>query len=511
MPAPEPLSDGSPSLLLHNARILTMDRSRPSAEAVAVTGERILAVGRNVQVLPLATRQTQSVDCLGRLLVPGFIDAHLHLLGTAARMRSADCSTARSIEEILQALRLHAAAVAPAGWLRGFGYHELTLREGRHPLRWDLDAVDPRRPIRLTHLSGHASVLNSAGLSRLGIDAATEEPPGGTIDRDVHTGEPSGLLLEMEDRLDQAMPPSSPAEIERMLHILSERLLAAGVTSVQDLGHRNDRRRAAFLAELVAAGHFRPRITLASGYAAFEAVEEARAEGIGRGPVKIVLNETGESLRPGGPELARQVRCVDRAGAQVAIHAIGPAAISAAIDAIEQATLAGPARNRQARRHRIEHASITPPALAARMAALGIAAVSNPGFLWQNGDRYLSSIPPAQLGHLYDVAGLDRAGVVVAAGSDSPIGPLEPLVGIRACCDRRTAAGRTLPGEPIDLPTALARYTSAAAKVGFEEDQKGCLAPGLLADLALLEESPDGLRVCMTVLGGQIVWANHAC
>jgi predicted amidohydrolase YtcJ len=216
-----------------------------------------------------------------------------------------------------------------------------------------------------------------------------------------------------------------------------------------------------------------------------------------------MLNETGVELTPGQSLLAQHVAAVHQAGRQAAIHAIGPEAIAAALDAIELTQ----ARDGISNPHRIEHASITSERLSLRMAALGTVAVSNPAFIRQNGDRYLHSVRSADLPHLYDVALMRRSGVVVAGGSDCPIAPPEPLVGIAAACSRCSASGRRIPGETLDRNSALELFTSSAARVALEDQEKGSLREGLLADIVILEETPEGLRVRMTILGGKVAWA----
>jgi predicted amidohydrolase YtcJ len=493
---PDPRVSGPVTLAMRNARVLTMNSACPRAEAVAIAGNRIRAAGTDREIHALANPQTVDVDCGGRLLVPGFIDAHAHVLGTAARLSGVDCKGATSIGTLIEAIR----RARPAnGWIRVFGYHELLLREKRHPTRGELDRATPI-PVRLTHASGHASVLNSAGLRALGIDETAREPRGGTIERDAATGAPNGLLIEMEDTLDAAMPRASTAEVDQSVRALSEQFLRAGVTSVQDLGHRNDRRRAERMAAMRNTGAFRPRLSMATGYDAFEAGEDAVAEGIGVGPVKILLNETGEVVLPEPFELARRVALVHAAGRQVAIHAIEARAIEMALDAIATAQSSDGGR-----RHRIEHASLTPPRTRERIAGLGVIAVSNPSLLRQNGDRYLTSIAAADLDSLYDVAGLLQVGAAVAAGSDCPIGPIEPLAGIAAVCERRTESGKPIPGRTLPLARALELFTCCAAMAAYEEQEKGHIAAGLLADLIVLDDKAFPLDVWMTVLGGEIV------
>lgn len=504
-----PASRRAPSLALFNARVLTMDRRQPRAQAVALDAGRICAVGSNATVREQAGPGTETIDCGGALLVPGLIDAHAHLLAQAVALQQVDCSPVgtASIEQLVQRLRTAAERLPEGVWLRGRGYHEATVEERRHPTRRDLDRAAPNRPLRLIHASGHASVLNSIALALAGIDSGSEEPPGGTIDRELGTGEPSGLLIEMEDVLDRLLPEPDPAATESLLARLSERLLAAGVTSVQDLGHRNDRRRAEFLSGLVRSGRFRPRLTLATGYDAFASGECAEADGISRGPIKIMLNETGESLRPAVAELTERLQRIQRAGRQAAIHAVEARAITAALAAIETAQQESGSTER---RHRIEHASLTPPTLACDIAARGAVVVSNPAFLFAHGDRYLQMVPEKELPALYNVAGLLRAGAHVAAGSDCPLAPPEPLLGIVAVQGRRTRGGARVPGEGIGLQAALSLYTATAAYAVCEDRQKGRLRPGLFADLVLLGGPADNLKPRMTILGGQIVWQERA-
>jgi len=491
------------SLILHNARVLTMEPSAPTAGAVAIRADRIAAVGGDDAVCALAGERTTILDCGGRVVLPGFIDAHLHILAAAASSAEIDCA-AGSIGELADAVGAAAESVLQGSWLRGGGYHEADLREGRHPNRHDLDRAVPNLPVRVTHVTGHASALNSEALKQLGIGIATQEPAGGQLERDAETGEPTGVLLEMEDWLDRRMPTRDLQEIEAGVRQLSSRLLAAGVTSVQDMGHRNNGARARLLAEFVERRVFQPRITLATGYEAFTAGDYAVAPGFGRGPVKIMLNETGGKLTPDAPELARRIREVHCAGGQVAIHAIEPRAIEAALDGIAAAQ----AEDGRRARHRIEHASITPPDIAGRMARLETVVVSNPAFVYEHGDRYLSTVERDHIPYLYDVAGLREAGVCVAAGSDSPVAPPEPNIGIIAALSRRTRSGARLAGMTMELERALESFTSAAAFAVGEALDKGRIAAGMLADLVVVDGDGKRLEPVITVLGGEVVWRS---
>src|SRR3712207_2657767 len=207
-------------ILLTNVRVLTMDPAHPSADSVAIADGRVVALDAP------RSSAARAVGCRGGVLLPGFVDPHVHLLAAAAALRSVDCSprSVRSIGEIQR--RVAGAVDAGDGWVRAVGYDESALVEGRHPTRWDLDAAAPHRPVRLLHRSGHAMVLNSAALARVGIHIGSEEPPGGVIDRRVGDGAPTGLLIDMDAVVEPYVPPLSAAELIRGMRGLSDALVS---------------------------------------------------------------------------------------------------------------------------------------------------------------------------------------------------------------------------------------------------------------------------------------------
>src|SRR5215208_5641084 len=277
----------TPSLIVTNARVLTMDQTRPTAGRVTVRGGLIAALDGPIPEDALV------IDCRGGVLLPGFVDPHVHLLAAAAAARSVDCSprAVRSIREIQE--RIAATAAGSAGWVRAVGYDESALKEGRHPTRWDLDAAVPDRPVRLLHRSGHAAVLNSRALALAGIDIATEEPPGGVIDRRLDDGEPTGLLMDMDAVIDRVVPPLPRAELVAGMRAVGDVLLAAGVSAVQDLTHTNDAARTDLL----------ERVWLKAGLTPQLLSPATRPNGGGRGPVKLMLGEAGGLSRAQADEL----------------------------------------------------------------------------------------------------------------------------------------------------------------------------------------------------------------
>lgn len=492
-----PYPDSMPGLLLVNARVLTMDPARPMAEAVAVRGTRIVAAGAHQQARAAAPVDATLIDCGERLLVPGFVDPHIHLAAFAAALRSVDCSPARvrSIEEIVEAVRERARATPLGGWVRAAGYDESALAEGRHPTRWDLDRAAPRHPVRLLHRSGHAAVLNSRALAHAGITITTEEPPGGVIDRRLDDGEPSGLLLEMNEIVARAVPPLPRTELVAGMREAGARLLAAGVTTVQDMTHTNGPDAHAFLVDLAGESGFLPSLLPSA-----EGWHDGLTAGDPTRPVKVMLRETGRRPVPDTDELASIIRRCARLGRSVAVHAVERHTVAAVLDAFEQVGVGGPA-------HRIEHAGVCPPESAARIARLGLTVVSNPSFLFHSGARYRKQVDPADLPHLYAVGALRRLGVRLAAASDAPVTPPQPLTGIRAAVTRCDADGRPLPGEPLDGQAALTLYTSGAAAAGVT-GERGQIRPGMPADLVLLSGEPESpsTGIDLTIIGGHVVW-----
>ena len=485
-------------MLFHHASVLTMDPSRPWGEALAVENGRIVAVGAAAEVARTVDASDERIDCKGGVILPAFIDAHCHLLAYAASLRSVDCTAARCIADIQAVIRGRADKTPPGEWIRAFGYEETVLAEGRHPNRHELDAAAPEHPVRLIHGSSHASVLNSQALRRVGIDIASEEPPGGVIDRDLTSGEPTGVLLGMERVIERAVPPLPNEELVLSVRRAASRLLRAGVTCLQDASHTNGRAEWELFERLMAEGALPISVVLMEGFEQLGELPERGVDGrLRRGPVKIMLHELEDEVTPDEVELTKQVDEVHAAGRQVAIHAVGRTAVAAATGAIAAALRRRP---RADHRHRIEHCSLLPEGLAPRLAEMGVAVVSEPAFISGRGDRYLRLVQEELRPSLYAFRTLADAGVALAAGSDAPVTPPVPLASIAAAVDRRTASGRAVaPEQAVGVIDALGWWTAGAAQSAFLEGERGRIRAGLRADLALLsadptECSPDELR-----------------
>jgi len=498
-----------------------MNPAHPNAELVAIKGNRILLVATGEELEQVRGAKTRIIDCYGRTVVPGFNDAHCHTFSFVRKLRSLDLSpsSVSSIVDIKALVRRRAQSLPPGSWLLGDGYNKFYLAEKRHPNRWDLDEAAPHHPVVLMHHSLHACVLNSRALSLAGITRETPEPPGALIERDLNSGEPSGLLFEMLGYIrEKVLPPLSEEELAEGIALANRHYLSMGITSLQEASASNNLARWQTLEWFKESGKLNSRVSMMFGFDALPQFQQAGlAFGSGDnrlrlGGVKFMPNETTGKLQPPQPELNQQALDVHRAGFQLAIHCVEPGTVEAAITALEyvgsQSSLVG-------RRHRLEHCSECPPRLLKRLRRLEAMVVTQPPFLYHSGERYLATIPPNRQKWLYRIKSLLDGGLVVAASSDSPVVPDNPLLGIYAAVTRRAESGQELlPEEAISAQQALAMYTTSAAYASFEENIKGALAPGKLADMVVLSADPvkappeqiKDIRVEMTIIDGKIAW-----
>jgi predicted amidohydrolase YtcJ len=502
-------------LILRNARVLVGGEG-PPATLVAVSGDKIAAVTGEGDFESLAGPRTRVIDGGGRALAPGFNDAHLHLFSLVASLRGIDLRPPRvdSIAAIEEAVRRQASQTPPGTWLSGSGYDEFYLKEKRHPTRRDLDGAAPDHPVVLSHRSLHACVLNSRALKLAGIGIETEELPGARIERDLPSGEPNGVLYGMLGYLrDKVMPPLAAAELDEGISLADRHLLAHGITSFQDASVSNDLKRWGVLRGFQETGRLRSRITMMAGAPHLAEFREAGMKtGSGDEQLRLGAVKLVPGIDSGQEDLNRLALECHQSGFQLAFHAVAEREVAAVITALEY--IAGQASWR-GRRPRIEHASECPPQLLERIRKLGAVIVTQPPFIHYSGERYLATVPPGQLPWLYRIRAPLKAGVVVAASSDAPVAPLDPLVGIYAAVTRRAASGqRLLPEEAINPWQALGLYTTGGAYASFEEAVKGSIAPGQLADLVLLgddlttcpPERIKDIKVEMTIVSGEVVW-----
>ena len=523
----------SAELILRNAlpelpdnRLGNMPTDGPGnspGDALAVAGGRIAGVGRYADLAALVGPATEVIDCGGRAIVPGLDDAHCHPFAAARAAAGVDCrpTATPNVAAVVNALRAAAATTPGDSWVRGYGYDDSPAGLGRHLRRDDLDAVSRRRPVRVEHRSGHACVLNAAGLRAAGIGRDTPEPAGGgVIVRDA-AGEPTGLLLEMSGWL-RARPgtasKSAADDFRALLRRFGQRLLAYGITAVTDAGPENGAARWPAWADAIRAGAFPLRVTMMAGAGR---LAEMRAAGLAYGDTacggmlrlghaKIMLTASAGVLHPHPAALAELVGTAHRVGYPVAIHAVERDAIVAAALALLDAppvAAAGPvagirARDRRAR-DRIEHCAECPPDVAELVRQSGAQAVLNPGFLHYDGERYRATVPPELLPHLYPAGALAAMGVPLAFGSDAPVIEPNPWAALAAAVTRRSAGGTSLGGLAMPSVATALRIHAGGRRI----------AAGQPADLAVVEPNPLAVapadlpapRAAAVIINGRIV------
>lgn len=508
-------------LILKNANVITMDSRRPAAEMVAISGAKIRLVARSDKVESVAGTRTRIIDCQGKTVVPGFNDAHCHITSFIRKLFSIDLSPASvsSIADIKAVIHRHARETPAGKWLLGTDYNEFYLAEKRHPTRWDIDEVAPHHPVVLSHRSLHACVLNSLALSLAGISNETSAPPGGLIDRDLNTGEPNGILFEMVGYIrEKVIPPLSEEELTEGIAQANQHYLSSGITSLQEATVSNDYQRWQTFQQFKETDKLQSRVYMMLGAEAQSQFQEAGLiSGAGDsqlrlGGIKIMLNEVTGQLYPPQPELNQQALDSHLAGFQLVFHTSEEGTVAAAITALEYAQSHLPVAGR---RHRIEHCSECPPHLLERLSKLKAVVVTQPPFLYYSGKRYLATVPARQLPWLYRIKSLLNAGLVVAASSDSPVVPDNPMVGIYAAVTRKAESGQPLlPEECISAHQAMAMYTVNAAYASFEEGVKGSITQGKLADMVVLSADPTrtppdqikDIKIEITIIGGRVVW-----
>ena len=523
-------------LLLHGGKVFTADALLSTYTAVAVRDGRIVGLGWD----DLARRYDaeRTIDLAGRLVVPGFIDTHVHVSGDAERW--VDLAGLENLAELKARVTRKAERLGAGEWITGYGWSEDELAEQRRPLRWDLDDAAPANPVILTRAGAHSSVASSLALEAAGVTPDTETPPGGIIEVD-DAGRMNGILREGAQYLvSRLVPDATPEELRASFVENLRGLLALGITSIIQAG-----------------------VDIA-GYAEWETVYAAHAGELPRAAVQLRVppdppraidmlrrfgRRTGDgdewlrvgavkffvdggfsgaaawTLEPykGQPDYYGSGPLIDEAGLflisrmahemgwQLGFHAIGDAAIKMTIDAWSRMLEAAP---RADHRHFLNHFTVTPPAeTMQRMADWNIHIAQQPNFTFTIDGRYAEHLAGERYQTNNPLRTPMRHGVVVALGSD--ILPFGPLVGLQAAVTRRGMSGAVVgPGEALTMPEALVGYTRVAAHLTFEEDEKGTIEVGKLADLVVLSqdlltidpERTTDTEVDLTVLGGRVVY-----
>jgi predicted amidohydrolase YtcJ len=498
-----------PHLVLVNGVIYTGDPARPRAEAIAIQGERIVAVGSNREIRALAGAKARVVDLHGRFAMPGFNDAHIHLANGGQARLQIDFEGVKSLAEFQQHIRARLNEYKPGEWITGRGWDHTLWPEQRFPTRRDLDAVSAVHPMIFWRVDGHVAVANSLALETAGIARETKNPGGGEIERDA-AGESTGMLKENAIGLVQRrVPPLTSAQRRHGIELALAEAARFGVTSLQDNSSWAD-----FLvyAELKKEGKLTARITEWLPFLErLDRIEQMRREGgtsdpwLKTGALKAIVDgslgsrtaamlapysddpSTSGILRIDPEQLKRMAVDRDKAGFQLAFHAIGDRTNRVCLDGLAAARVANGPRDR---RDRIEHAQVVAPEDLARFAELGVIASMQPSHETTDMRWAESRLGPERSKGAYAWNAMLKRGVHLAFGTDYPVESINPMRGLYACVTRELPEGGPPggwePQEKISLDDCIHAYTAGSAYAEFEEGKKGQIAPGQWADIIVL-------------------------
>jgi predicted amidohydrolase YtcJ len=529
-------------LIITNAKIWTVDKTRPRAEALAVLGDRIVAVGSAGEVDTWHGPQTKVLDAQGKLLLPGFNDAHVHFMDGGDHLQAVQLKDAASPEEFARKIGERAKTTAKGEWIIGGDWDEQKWSPPNLPVKELIDPVTPDTPVWVNRYDGHESLANSVTLRLAGITAKTADPAGGEIVRDAQ-GNPTGVLKDAaQDLVNKVMPPMTPAHRMRAIHQAMDHAASLGVTSVQDMNPSYDDVKA--YAELQEQGGLTVRIYAApmettwkdqarigirhafgTSFLRMGAVKGYADGSLGSetayffDPYTDAPNTHGLLSDEMHPVTAMQqrLRGADAAGLQLCVHAIGDRAISMTLDMFAQIEKTNGKRDR---RWRIEHSQHLAAKDFARYAKLGVIASVQPYHAIDDGRWAESRIGLDRIKRTYAFRTLLDNGVRLAFGTDWFVAPLSPMWSVYAAVTRATLDGKTpsgwVPEQKLTVTEAIEAYTMGSAYAEFQEKEKGSITPGKLADFVVLSDdifkippaAIKNVKVEATYLGGKLVYGG---
>jgi predicted amidohydrolase YtcJ len=526
-----------PSQVLMNGRIYCTPEGSGfrKAEALAISGERIMAAGTNAEIRALAGPATRRIDLGGKPVLPGFIDSHTHVASSGLNhLRNVDCDL-RSIAEIQAAVRARAAQTPRGGWVYGFKYDDTKTREGRKLTRGDLDVASPDKPVIIVHRGGHTAFVNSAALRLRDVNAKTPDPPGGQIVRDS-TGAPNGELRETALGLFQSAPrPYTRADRREGVRIMTKLFAKAGVTSTHDaqgtpedlLAYQDARENGELscrvytlvnfrhIDEMIAAGI---RTGFGDAWVRVGAMKLVADGSISERTARLVHpyvdrpDDYGIMVMPEA-ELYEWARKAHLAGWQIGTHANGDAGIDVALRVYERLQREHPKKDA---RFRLEHGTVINDGLLDRMKALDAIPTPFWTYVYYHGEK-MRQYGAERLNRMFAMRSFIDRGIRVAPGSDYVPGPFEPMMALQSCVTRTDSHGTVWgASQRITVAETVRASTRNGAWASFEENVKGTLEPGRYADLVVLgrdpfTESPADLAkiaVERTMIGGRWVYES---
>ncbi len=530
----------APDLIIVNAAVHTLDPARPTAGAVAIQGNRIVAVGSTADVRPLAGRETRIIDADNKLVLPGFNDAHVHFLMGGFSLANVDLRDAQSPQEMARRLGEYARKLPKGRWILGGDWDHERWPNALLPTKETIDANTPDHPVWVNRLDGHMALANSLALKLAGITKKTKDPPGGLIVRDAKTGEPTGVLKDgAQNLVDRVIPDKTFDEKHTAARAATEHAAQAGVTSLTDMSAGDD---VGLYQHMLDRGELKTRIYAIRSIVSWEPMGKIGVRAaFGSDMLRIgglkgfadgslgsstalffqPYNDTPETrgllfdqMLPEGIMLKR-VEAADRIGLQVMIHAIGDEANKRILDIYEQAADKNGPRDR---RFRIEHAQHLRAADIPRFGQQKVIASMQPYHAADDGRWCDKRIGPERSKGTYAFRSLLDTGAILAFGSDWTVAPLNPLEGLKAAVTRQTLDGKHPngwnPEQKLTLDEAIRAFTAGSAYAEFAENVKGTITPGKLADLVMLDRDLyqippteiDKARVLLTIVDGRTVW-----
>ncbi len=526
-----------------NGQVLTMNPKAPFASAFAVMAGRFSVVGSDAAVRKHATAKSDVVDLRGRTVIPGFIETHSHPSLYAMTLLQADCYTPpnRNLEDVKARIKKLADAAAPGRWIKGWGFDDTLITERRHLTQTDLDEAAPRNPVFVSHVSGHLAYSNSMALEIAGIGPETLQPDGGEIHKD-DLGNPTGLLKEeaAQRLVVRHIPPYTAAKLKDVLPTAIAYYHQKGITSTHDaaIGYfRNGPQIFQAYRELESEGKLELRIYMTAVEELYrEIVKSGLGTGFGSNRLRLggvkffqdgsiqantaALIEAYHNKPDFSGELILSQDTLDNLfekyhemGLQIAVHANGDRAIGSVLQALEKANQRHP---RKDHRHMIIHCQLASKEHIARMKRLNVIPSYFVNHVYYWGDRHASIfLGPERAQRIDPLAASVQEGLAFTLHSDLPVTPVDPLFSMHCAVNRTTKGGKVLgPHERISPLEALKAYTTHAAYCSFEENTKGSIETGKLADFTLLSGNPldvspekiKDIQVMQTSVGGRTVY-----